>query len=153
MLVTVYHGGAGRHTAALDGPVIIQYLKIAKATEYVYVGAVMFPKLAILALYLQVFTSKLYIRIVYACGAIITLNCIASWMVSTFLCRPFAYYWDRTIEGGHCGDIMAGYRAISVPSVVTDIAMLIMPIPILLKVQVPLVTKIGLLVTFLTASL
>jgi hypothetical protein len=48
---------------------------------------------------------------------------------------------------------MLFYKSYSIPSLVTDVAMLVLPWPLLLKLQMPLSEKIGLMLTFLAASL
>jgi hypothetical protein len=48
---------------------------------------------------------------------------------------------------------MLFYKSYSIPSLVTDVMMLVLPWPILLKLRIPTSEKIGLLLTFLAASM
>lgn len=48
---------------------------------------------------------------------------------------------------------MLFYKTFSIPSLATDLVMLIIPWPILIKLQMPTMEKIGLMMTFLAASM
>lgn len=149
-------GGAGRHAAFWlqeDPQKIKRWLKHAKAEEFIYMAAVTAPKLAILALYLRVFTTRPYRISVYTIGAFVVLTWLSSLICNLLICRPFAAYWDHTIQGGHCGDIMAAHQYISVPNLVSDFMTLILPLPAIYKLHVELPAKIGLFITFTLGSL
>lgn len=57
------------------------------------------------------------------------------------VCRPLSYTWDKSIEG-HCGDILAGYISSAVINVVLDVAVIILPMRILWKLQMRLSKKL-----------
>lgn len=136
-----------------DPQKIINWLKIDAGMEYVYVASVSLPKLTILALYMRIFPAKPYRIVAYAIGALVIVTWIASYLSSSLTCRPFAYRWDKTIPGGMCGNLMAGYRSISVPGVFADFLILVLPLPAIYKLHVELPVKIGLFLTFTLASL
>ncbi|KAF1992967.1 hypothetical protein P154DRAFT_451456 [Amniculicola lignicola CBS 123094] len=149
-------GGAGRHIAywfIAKPAVITTYLKIQTAAEFVYVAACLFPKLTILALYLRLFTNRT-VRI----GAWIVIGvCIAhafANIVASFtICRPFEYKWNKTIPGGRCSNPMASYRFVSLPHILTDIAIFLLPWSSLYHLMISKKQKLGLCLTFLIGSL
>lgn len=148
--------GTGHRTAyiLLTNPgALTRVLKYTAAHEYVYGGAITFPKLAIITLYLRIFRGKIARRCTWLVGIIICLNEIAIIFGASFICRPFAYNWNKTIPGGHCGDIMALYRFVSIPNILTDIAILILPFSTLYKLQVSTSRKLGISLTFLVGGL
>ncbi|KAF5001739.1 hypothetical protein FDECE_10872 [Fusarium decemcellulare] len=64
----------------------------------------------------------------------------AAWMIMTLLiglliCRPIQKNWDPTVEGT-CGDQIAGYTAVSIVNVIVDVAMCILPLPMIWGLQV-----------------
>ncbi|KAJ4302827.1 hypothetical protein N0V90_001718 [Kalmusia sp. IMI 367209] len=63
-------------------------------------------------------------------------------------CKPFAYNWDKSIPGGKCIDLVAAYRWVSFPNILTDLALMALCFPSIYTVQLPLITKIGLFATF-----
>jgi hypothetical protein len=133
---------------------VITWLKLSKAGEIIYFPAMIFPKLAILAMYMRIFTmQRAYRHTVYIIGSLLILWGVAGTLTSLAYCKPFAYHWDKTIVGGKCGDKMAAYRWISVPNIVADVVMLVLPLPAIYKLQIDLAGKIGLGLTFVVGSL
>lgn len=111
------------------------------------------PKVALLILYLKVFADRKVI--------------IATWVVMGFLiglwfssvvalfaiCQPFAYNWNKSIQGGHCGNFMAAYKYISIPNIASDVAILLLPIPSLWSLNMSRWKKVGVFATFAVGGL
>ncbi|KAF2727232.1 hypothetical protein EJ04DRAFT_451713 [Polyplosphaeria fusca] len=150
-------GGAGTHllVLAIFNPArLVVWYKTQKAIEYLYLMAVSFPKLAIICLYLRLFGSERGLRCAaLATGVLVSIIAIAGIFVSSFMCRPFAYNWNKTIPGGQCGQIETGYRMVSIPNIVTDVVMLVLPLPALWRLKVDLATKLSLTATFVVGSI
>ncbi|KAF1930401.1 uncharacterized protein M421DRAFT_58505 [Didymella exigua CBS 183.55] len=154
-ILMVQIGGVGYHVAAVPITTFQTWLKLSKVLEFTYTPAVMFAKLAALSLYYQVFEITIYRRIMIGIGIIIVLQGVISFILAFSICRPFRYFWTQAVNpnDGTCGDVMLFYKSYSIPSLVTDVAMLVLPWPILLKLNVQTADKIGLLLTFLAASI
>jgi len=151
----VIYGGVGRHFTYWEEnnpTVATNYFKYLLAVSFYYFFCVAWPKLAILALYLRLFTLKPY-RITVWCliGVVVTTGIICP-IMSLNLCHPFEYNWNRTIPGW-CLDEQSFYRWGSLPNIITDVAMLILPLPIVWKLQTSYKLKLGLTVAFSTGSL
>ncbi len=147
--VMVQYGGAGRHVAALDPIVVVRWLKLTFAAEIIYNLSICFPKLAILCLYKRVFSTRAYRYSIYAIGSIVIMTCVAGVILSLAICRPIAYNWDQSIPTGRCGDKLASYRYISIPNIVTDVCILVLPLYGVWHLHMKLIHKIGLTITFL----
>lgn len=149
-------GGVGRHWPEL---ILHHPERIATAYEleevegFIYMASITFPKLAVLALYMRIFTMRPYRIAVYITGGTIILNCIGGMIAHSILCAPFTFSWERTTPGGICGNNVAAYLWFSVLNVVTDVVMLVLPMPALYKLRVELAVKIGLFFTFICGSL
>ena len=148
-------GGVGYHADAVSPTTLQTWLQLSKVLEFTYTPAVMFSKLAALFLYYQVFETQIYRRIIIGIGVIIVLQGVIAFILAFTICQPFRYFWTQVVDvnDGSCGDVMLFYKSYSIPSLVTDLVMLVLPWPILLKLQMPRTEKIGLLLTFLAASL
>jgi hypothetical protein len=148
-------GGVGYHVAAVPVTSFQTWLQLSKVLEFTYTPAVMFAKLAALFLYHQLFEVSGYRRVIICIGVIIILQGVIAFILAFSICRPFRYFWTQAVDvsDGTCGDVMLFYKSYSIPSLVTDVAMLVLPWPILLKLQMPISEKIGVIVTFLAASL
>lgn len=107
------------------------------AIPLLYLAAVVFPKLAILALYLRVFTRPRFRIACYVLATCILANWIGSTVAGLLLCRPLAYLWHRIILGGHCLDMNPWRRWASLVNIVTDVAMLILPLPEVWQLHTP----------------
>lgn len=89
----------------------------------------------------------------------ITTGCIMiAWFISLvfaiiFSCRPVAFFWDKTIKGGSCINENNLAYGITATNIVTDFVVLLLPIPWLLKLQLPMAKKIGIIGIFLLGSL
>src|SRR5436305_4419487 len=104
----------------------------------------MFANLAAVFLYHQIFEVTGYRRVIVGIGVIIILQGVISFILAFSICRPFRYFWTQVVDvnDGTCGDVMLFYKSYSIPSLVTDVAMLVLPWPILLKLRMPTSEKI-----------
>lgn len=137
-----------------DQSAIVRYLKIQTALEFVYMAGVTFPKVAILVLYLRIFVER-KVRIItwLVIGVVLSQWVATGIIVALVMCQPFPFNWDKTIPDGHCADVFAAYKYVSIPSILTDIAIAILPISTLYHLQISKIRKIGVSVTFLIGSL
>lgn len=151
-LVGVNGAGVGKHWATLTTHLKIQNLKFLTAITFAYPGAVFFPKMSILCLYLRIFTRKRYRYTTYAVMVILTINLIVSWCFCLAICQPFQYNWNKFIHG-HCLNQEVIYTWISIPNLITDIAILLLPLPVIYHLKSSRGQKIGLTITLLLGSL
>ena len=150
--------GIGRHVAywlVTGSPdKIVVLMKLVEASFFLYMAGVTLPKVCILLLYLHLFEDRKERMATWAVLCVVVLNYIGVGLVIVpAVCRPFAYNWDKTIEGGECWDQLGIWRWISLPNIATDLCILALPIPMLWKLQASLMRKVGLFVTFLTGGL
>jgi hypothetical protein len=89
----------------------------------------------------------------YIVGVTIVLQWVVAWIVLFTMCRPFAFNWDKKIRGGKCLNQWAIYSWFGLPNILTDVAMLLLPLQTIWKLQVSRNQKIGLSITFLTGSM
>ena len=147
----------GLHAPAvvmIDKRMLITFFKFFFVIPILYLPAVIFPKLALLAIYLSVFTQKPYRIACWTVAGIITANWAGATVAGFCSCMPLSYLWEQ-IEGaqGYCFDINSWFRWSNFANIVTDIVLLILPIPIVWRLQVPKSVRIGLTLTFLLGSL
>lgn len=148
----VRYGGSGRHIIAVTPNEMVIFLKLELAEEFIYILSITVPKLSILCLYLQIFTTRSYRYTTFAIAGLVVLTYLASLILTLTVCTPFSYNWNKNIPAGHCVDLDAVFCWISMPNIVSDVAMLILPIPVIWRLQVSFGQQIGLTITFLTGS-
>ncbi|SLM36795.1 hypothetical protein LPUS_06482 [Lasallia pustulata] len=155
-IADVLAGGVGYHEDALrisDPDKLVVWAKFVLIIPEIYLSAVLFPKLAILAIYLRIFNKAPYRITCWVLAAVLVANCIATTIAGFLTCVPLEYLWDPTIPGGHCFDINAYFRWASLTNIVTDVVMLILPLPVIWKIHTSRNVKMGLTFTFATGSI
>jgi rhodopsin domain-containing protein len=136
-----------------DPKLVIGWAKGILAMELIYFSSVALPKLSALCFCLRVFVfgRKAHIFAWTVIGVVI-LNW-ATFSISAILqCRPVAYWWDKTIQGGVCFNVPVFLRVTCVPNIATDIMVLALPITSLMQLKLPLFKKIALCFIFLTGG-
>ena len=109
------------------------------------------PKLAILALYYRLFPKKDFRMIIYILMGILVGLTISTVVTAGVACRPFSANWDPS--PGACINKEAFFIWSSMPNIVTDIIMLVLPIRVVWKLHTTTRLKIGLTLTFAVGSL
>ncbi|WQF86326.1 Putative extracellular membrane protein, CFEM [Colletotrichum destructivum] len=116
-----------------------------------YILVQVFAKVAIVMLYLRVFTTPwfkwacwAFVAFMFGHGAIFALLIV-------FQCIPVAAVWDRVLSG-RCLNVNAVGWAGAVLSIVEDIVLMILPIPELAKLQVTGRKRTGVGIMFSIAS-
>lgn len=117
----------------------------------IYGASIALSKCAILLLYVRVFTTCKKAFTITAClvGFVIVATGIANTFIAIFQCSPESFVWDKSIKGGVCINEVAWTRYMAIPNVVTGAVMLVMPMPIVWRLNVDVSAKIALTATFL----
>ena len=83
----------------------------------------------------------------------VTMGCtvglaVAGLAADLLQCTPIAYFWDRFIPGGNCFDQAAFYFAAAGSSVLGDVWILVMPMPVFWGLQISLKRRLVLMSLF-----
>ena len=73
---------------------------------------------------------------------------IAFIIFSAVDCAKFAYEWETTNTSGNCKDLIVVYRWASMPNLVTDLVTILLPLPVVWRLNTTRAQKVGLTVTF-----
>ncbi|KAJ5701374.1 hypothetical protein N7488_008922 [Penicillium malachiteum] len=129
-----------------------------EGAKYFYVGMIFFnasvtlPKISALLFYARVFNTKnrsLRIQL-WTLGALAGGWIFATTLVSIFQCDPVHHTWDTTIPG-KCINTYHFYAATAAISSTIDIWILIIPVPLIWRLNSSLRRRIYLLVAFFLA--
>lgn len=107
----------------------------ASAPEILYVPATALPKIAILISYLRIFPDKGFRVAVYTIMFITLGYMVAICLVLFFHCNPVAKNWNPLLPG-HC-ILLAPYFWNGVLNIITDLMVLLVPVPVLVRWKVP----------------
>ncbi|KAL6231480.1 hypothetical protein BDW75DRAFT_243869 [Aspergillus navahoensis] len=111
-------------------------LKIIAASTFIWAFATTLVKLSLLSLYLQIFKSQLLFQVLaYIVATLSAMLALSGILLGILFCQPFAYNWDRTIKGGHCGDSPKFQLSTAVVNMMLDFFIVLLPLPILWSLQ------------------
>lgn len=144
--------GLGKHKDNIPDDSFASLRKAEYAFSILYNPALMLTKTSIVVFFLSVMSRDvdpvfkwcnwLTLVVVNAIGAALTFYNI-------FQCRPVAAgYLYPTPAGAKCSDIVNLYLSSAPVNIITDIALLFLPMPILTRMRLPRKQKIILVVTF-----
>ncbi|KAK1251524.1 hypothetical protein MKX07_007003 [Trichoderma sp. CBMAI-0711] len=119
-------------------------------TQYIgapfYVLGIWGFKTSLLVSYVRLVPGT-YRLIPISIAVIVTMAHIAFLLVFLFLCIPVEKQWEPLIPG-HCADAVPFYLTFSSLTIIFDVTTLILPFPVLLKLQMKIRRKIALLCLF-----
>ena len=131
----------------------VDAFKYEYAMIVIYPVACALPKLLLCVLYLQIFSPHPRARQITRGVIVLTLvNCIA-WLVPAIVrCHPISNYWKAfsSFEDSQdtCIDDYVFKVWITMPNIASDIVLLILPMPILIKMHMGRAKRVGLITTF-----
>ncbi|KAL2681293.1 hypothetical protein Neosp_008904 [[Neocosmospora] mangrovei] len=135
--------GAGYHAWEIRKPEYYNWLKWFYASTVVYCPAAFFTKATILLLMARVFAIERRvskgIKIFIWC---LLLGYIPIEFLRIFTCFPIRTYWDPSVRNAHCLNQRKIFFSSLSLSIVTDLIILIVPIPLTWKLRMPLRKKI-----------
>ncbi|KAL8968192.1 MAG: hypothetical protein Q9197_005013 [Variospora fuerteventurae] len=124
--------GLGQHEAALSAFQMDNFYKFDYASNLLFILNLCFAKLSVLQLLRFVTPVKLHLRLVLGAGAFVTLWSIASELASALQCKT-PNTWK--VIGNQCFDRAAFWNAYGAFNLITEAALLILPLVILWKLQ------------------
>ncbi|KAL4962798.1 CFEM domain-containing protein [Aspergillus stella-maris] len=125
-------------------------LKMFFIEELLYCICIAIVKCSILMLYLRLFPNRgLRIATFVTLGATLLWGFVAFWVL-LFSCKPIHYYWNEW-DGEHQGTCLSHNNILvahSTINIILDVVVLVLPVPVLLKLQMPLKKRIGVVAMF-----
>jgi hypothetical protein len=109
-------------------------------------------KVSILLFYVRIFSIRTFRIFAYIVGAIVLGHGIGVLFAAIFQCSPIAHTWDPEI-GGTCFNQQSFYRWVSPPNILTDVLILVMPLPYVWRLHTSLGHKLALTGVFFLGSL
>ncbi|CAG8004035.1 unnamed protein product [Penicillium salamii] len=150
-LDAMIHYGMGFHSSLLPVEDVMMIGKLLIAFECVYVTAVALTKISILLMYARIFPTKGF-RIASIILGVVSISwAISIIFVSVFQCTPVARAWNPTIPGT-CINLKGSFIGNAVPNIVTDIAILSLPVRAVWGLHANLVHRLSVIGMFLLGS-
>lgn len=99
--------------------------------------------------YLKIFPGKVFKILCYCVLVVIVGETISDFFVVIFQCWPVAKAWDASgnLEG-RCLELLNFFYISFAVRLVTDVALIVLPIPQLLQLKISIGKRVGLIVMF-----
>ncbi|KAF5877911.1 putative integral membrane protein [Botrytis fragariae] len=148
-IINFFQGVAGHHLLEVFELVperLTLSTKLTMVSEFCWVFSVVFLKFSILHLYVQVFgVEKRFLWTAWILAAFVAIIGVLALSFTATNCQPFSAYWTLA---GHCVDFKPSFLATGILNLVVDILILILPLPKLLRLNMPMRRKFGLFFIF-----
>ncbi|KXT09774.1 hypothetical protein AC579_6149 [Pseudocercospora musae] len=128
-------------------------VRITAIDSVIYLILMASAKFSILLFYLKLSREKWFTYSIYGVMVLVFGFSTSLALSLMFACTPLKRVWDVTITEGHCINRGRIYLATAGLNAASDILMLFLPMPMLIKLQVPKLQKIGLIFIFSIGSL
>ncbi|KAL9597906.1 MAG: hypothetical protein Q9219_004859 [cf. Caloplaca sp. 3 TL-2023] len=116
--------------------ILLTHFQWGAASVVIYVPAVGLAKVAILLFYLRLNPERGFRTAVYVSLLLTTSYVLALSFAILFECSPVAKFWNPLLEG-ECVDSTKLYLANAILNVIFDFVVLLVPVPMLRKLQIP----------------
>lgn len=105
-------------------------------------------RLAILSLYIEIFRKRRFYIVAISTAVIVIAYYVACLLTIFLLCRPLNFNWDKTLEGGKCGNGIAVEIFSAAYNMFVDVWVVCLPLPVVWTLQIPFQKKIALSTIF-----
>jgi hypothetical protein len=133
--------GMGLHADVVPLEKIVLIAKFLVVAEILYVYNLVWTKLSLLMMYYRIFRFPYFKRWAYILGTFIILWVICITFLFIFICVPVQKLWYPQLPG-HCINQVGTWIANAVSTISTDLAILILPLPQVWKLQLRRAEKI-----------
>ncbi|KAI4592153.1 hypothetical protein KJ359_011481 [Pestalotiopsis sp. 9143b] len=142
--------GLGRHDSDINADDWDPLRRCEYAFSVLYNPALMATKTSILIFYLRLSrnTEQVLRMASWVVLAIVNIAGVVLTFLNIFQCRPIRAAFDRYTEEAQCIPLLTEFLCSAPVNIVTDLAILALPLPVLTGMRLPFRQKIILIVTF-----
>lgn len=105
-------------------------------------------KISILVQYYRVFATPRFRICCYVMIGVVVSYGILTFFGSIFICTPVPFFWDKTIPGGKCLNELVVWYLNATVNIITDLAIITMPMPVLRRLKIETSQRKGLMFIF-----
>ena len=129
-------------------------IQIFFAAEFFYVLTILFAKFAVLLLYCSLFPGKRFELCAKIIATVVLAWATACILVAIFSCKPVQGFWNLDVKmHSACIDSTKFYIGNAIPNIVTDVAILLLPMRKIWNLQMSAKRKVAVSGMFLMGGL
>ncbi|KAH0591762.1 hypothetical protein MHUMG1_10494 [Metarhizium humberi] len=153
----VKQAGVGHHAAYLaetNPETLVAFFKYLVAMSTWYATTEGLAKLAVCILYKRLFPQRGIHIVINTTMLVLVGASVGGGLADLFGCTPFSAHWGTAEEqAAHCIDTEALFVWGSFPNIVTDVVLLVLPMPIVWGLHASVRLRLVLVLTFLFGSI
>src|SRR6266487_2297629 len=115
--------------------------------QFLYKFTINLTKISILLLYFRIFVTPKFRRVCIGVLTYVTCFAISAIIATALECAPVRRVYDRSVSGT-CINLTAFWYTVAVSNILTDIVILLLPMPVIQTLRLPFTHKCGLMVVF-----
>ncbi|ORY11593.1 hypothetical protein BCR34DRAFT_447226, partial [Clohesyomyces aquaticus] len=140
--------GMGMHISSLRPSMVVDSQKAFWASIWIYNLSLTFTKLSILVQFLRIFPTHRFRLTCFSLAAFVAAYGTWTFFGSVFMCTPIEFFWNKSIKGGSCLNQFVVWFLNAGVNIAQDIAIIILPIPVLRSLNIPKAQKRALIGIF-----
>ncbi|KAK5996634.1 hypothetical protein PT974_01971 [Cladobotryum mycophilum] len=129
------------------------YMMDVFLAAFIYIIGGSLAKVSLLIFYFRLSPQTWFMVAIWSTIVFITGYTVGIFFALIFACNPIAKSWDVRITGGECINRASLYIATAAVNIISDVIIFILPLPVIVRLQIPRRQKIGLLLIFVLGSL
>lgn len=139
--------GLGLHMDVLDPERTETMLLWILIAENLYAWSLAWIKLSVLLMYYRLFDVVVFRKQALVVGGAVMAWAVCITFLFVFTCVPVKKLWKPEVEG-RCISMVGVYVSNGISTIITDVAILLLPAPQILRLQIRKLVKVGLLISF-----
>ncbi|KAI9889654.1 MAG: hypothetical protein M1814_005055 [Vezdaea aestivalis] len=148
------YGGIGKHVVRNGEATIVRFLKGLYAFNIIYTLTTPIIKISLLLLFRRIFPVRPMRIMTYIGIVFFSLLAISTCIVDVFNCTPINASWNKNPAlKSKCVDPPTLYRVTAIINLVTDIIILLIPLPFIWRLQMSLRNRVALYGIFLLGGI
>lgn len=148
----MYAHGMGIHEDLVELSDVQAMAKWLIVAEIFYAWNLGWTKLALLLMYYRIFRIPYFKKMTWIVGGFVMAWVVCITFLFIFICVPVHALWTPGLEG-RCINQVGTWIANAASTILTDVVILLLPVPYIWKLQLRRVEKAGLFVAFGLGSL
>ncbi|KAK4066786.1 hypothetical protein H0G86_004925 [Trichoderma simmonsii] len=146
-IFAMYDNGMGLHADKVEPARIVMMAKWLLVAEILYAWNLGWTKISLLLMYYRIFHVPYFKKMAWAVGGFVMAWVVCITFLFIFICVPVQKLWYPDLPG-HCINQVGTWIANASSTIFTDLAILLMPIPQIWKLQLRTTEKMGLTFAF-----
>ncbi|RLL97479.1 hypothetical protein CFD26_106816 [Aspergillus turcosus] len=134
----------GKHQNDMPKELLLKTLKLYFVAQILYKINIGLTKISILLLYIRLFVHRWFLTTCWVWIAIVVSFTVGTVFSSIFQCTPVQWAFDKSLPGrGTCINMTAFWYANAAFNILSDLVLIALPVPVVLKLQLPRKSKVA----------